>query len=180
MGDLIDRIKEFVGRNPPSHWYPPADDVAVAGAEAALCFALPSLLKECYTKIANGGFGPGYGVLGVNGGFAGDYGDIVSTYRQLSTDFASLGRRWDKDLLPFCAWGCAMLTCVKCDSSLRISTFDSGSLHPQQYGLAQFFEMWVAGVDILKADPDVYESESTMKNPFTGAPWKTKALRRKK
>ena len=35
-----------------------------------LGFHLPPLLRELYTQVANGGFGPGYGILGLEGGFA--------------------------------------------------------------------------------------------------------------
>jgi hypothetical protein len=179
MSDLIDQIREHLARKRPARLFPPADQFAVARAEASLGLRIPELLKRIYTEIANGGFGPGYGVLGVEGGFAGDYGDLVGTYRQLVTASESTGRVWQKDLLPFCAWGCAILSCVTCGSSLQVATFDSGSVWPQEYALEKFFEMWLEGVDILRADPNVYEAEVAMKNPFTRKPWKTKTLRRR-
>lgn len=41
----------------------PADAATLARAEAALGFALPPLLAELYLRIADGGFGPEYGLL---------------------------------------------------------------------------------------------------------------------
>lgn len=43
-----------------------ADRTAVARAETALGFALPPLLAGLYTRIADGGFGPEYGLLPVH------------------------------------------------------------------------------------------------------------------
>jgi len=44
--------------------------VVVATVESRLGFGLPPLLRELYTQVGNGGFGPGYGILGLEGGFA--------------------------------------------------------------------------------------------------------------
>lgn len=179
MSDLIQQINEHLARKCPPHLFPRVDQFAVARAEASLGLRIPELLKRCYTEVANGGFGPGRGVLGVEGGFAGDYGNLLGNYHQFVTGFQSTGRVWQKDLLPFCAWGCAILSCVTCDLSLEVTTFDSGSVWPQKYTVEQFFQMWLDGVDILRADPNVYEAENKLTNPFTGKPWKTRTLRRR-
>ncbi len=51
---------------------PPQYGVATIGAldaaEAELGFALPALLRRLYLEVENGGFGPGAGLLGVEGG----------------------------------------------------------------------------------------------------------------
>lgn len=59
---LLDRI------SPPP---PPASPAAAAEAETLVGTGLPKLLKELYA-IANGGFGPGYGLLGLRDGFTDD------------------------------------------------------------------------------------------------------------
>src|SRR5438552_9489750 len=46
----------------------PGDPIDVAGDETRLGFALPSLMKRVYTEIGNGGFGPGYGLIGLTNG----------------------------------------------------------------------------------------------------------------
>lgn len=45
--------------------------------KAILGFPLPPLLRALYTQLANGGFGPMYGLLGLAGGAPGDvYGRL--------------------------------------------------------------------------------------------------------
>jgi hypothetical protein len=50
--------------------FPPASVAVLEASEASLGFRLPPLLRDLYTKVANGGFGPGYGILGLEGGQA--------------------------------------------------------------------------------------------------------------
>lgn len=50
--------------------FPPTTLLAVAAAENELGFQLPPLLSQLYTQVANGGFGPGYGIFGLEGGYA--------------------------------------------------------------------------------------------------------------
>jgi len=74
MASLIERIKERVA-DPArrtddaqpcnSIVAAPAAPAEVDAAEAALGFGLPSLLRRLYVEIGNGGFGPGYGFIGV-------------------------------------------------------------------------------------------------------------------
>jgi hypothetical protein len=45
----------------------PVDDAAVARAEAELGFPLPPLLAGLYRRVADGGFGPEYGLLSLHG-----------------------------------------------------------------------------------------------------------------
>lgn len=74
MPSLIERIKERTA-------YPsrategadaimpkvaaPATEAEVRAAEEALGFPLPPLLRQLYREVGNGGFGPGYGFIGV-------------------------------------------------------------------------------------------------------------------
>ena len=50
----------------------PLDETNARASEKQLGFALPNLLTQLYSSIGNGGFGPGYGMLGVVGGAADD------------------------------------------------------------------------------------------------------------
>jgi hypothetical protein len=50
--------------------YPPTTISVVEATEKELGFRLPSLLSQLYTEVANGGFGPGYGIYGLEGGYA--------------------------------------------------------------------------------------------------------------
>lgn len=47
---------------------PPATEAQVAAAEGRYGIAFPPLLRRLYLEVANGGFGPGSGLLGVSGG----------------------------------------------------------------------------------------------------------------
>lgn len=49
--------------------FPPATEEALLQVEERLGFAHPSVLRDLYLHIANGGFGPGYGLIGIPGGF---------------------------------------------------------------------------------------------------------------
>ena len=73
----------------PRFAFPPATETQLLETEQQLGFRLPPLLCLLYTRIMNGGFGPGYGIIGVLGGFSftGDGGkNIVQSYRFFSQD----------------------------------------------------------------------------------------------
>src|SRR5512134_2461662 len=53
-----------------AHIYPPATLAPIEAAETAIGFRMPDLLRRLYLEIGNGGFGPGYGLVGVEGGYA--------------------------------------------------------------------------------------------------------------
>jgi hypothetical protein len=176
--DLLPRIKTHLRDQSIVQRFPTAPPILVANAERKIGISLPLLLKQCYLEIANGGFGPGLGIIGIGEGHISDYGDLVSTYLTLQHDAASGQKNVEPGVLPFCAWGCAMLTCVRCDNSQQILTFEEGLLWPQQYTLDGFCELWLAGKDILASDPGVRYADVTFINPFTRAPQTTKVRRR--
>jgi hypothetical protein len=165
---LICRIKTHIASSGGSLPFPAVSESVIARAEAEIGFALPTLLKLCYVEVGNGGFGPERGVIGIEGGHPSDYGNIVQTNKRLNRDMATLERKWEPGVLPFCAWGCAVLSCVKCDTTTRIWTYDNAQLWPQEYSLADFFELWIAGIDILSRDAALKPVEQTIRNPFTG------------
>ncbi|MEV6055180.1 SMI1/KNR4 family protein [Streptomyces sp. NPDC052107] len=77
--EVVEAVRRHVrGRVMP----PPATPQALAEAEAAIGFPLPSLLPRLYSEVANGGFGPGEGILGVRGGCPqGNFYDIAELYQ---------------------------------------------------------------------------------------------------
>ncbi len=84
-----------------------ASQAAVEEAEALLGRRLPELLRRLYLKVGNGGFGPGYGILGVRGGHADDTKrNAIDYYRDEFWPFLRRG------LLPICNWGCAIYSYV--------------------------------------------------------------------
>lgn len=59
-----------LGFRPRPRWFdgflePPASDDQVREAEQGLGFGLPTTLRAVYMLLANGGFGPGFGILGL-------------------------------------------------------------------------------------------------------------------
>lgn len=72
---------------------PPADDAAIADAEKRLGFGLPPPLKQLYAQVANGGFGPGAGIMPLE--------EVVGAYRGLiETPPGRRGQKWPAQLLP--------------------------------------------------------------------------------
>ena len=70
---------------------PPASDEAIAGAEAALGFALPDDLKQLYA-IADGGFGPGQGLYPLD--------RLVREYQDFTSEpFGPQGQLWPANLI---------------------------------------------------------------------------------
>jgi SMI1 / KNR4 family (SUKH-1) len=165
---LIERIGAYaVTRTTPLPFAIASED-AIEKAERSLGFSIPALLKACYLKVGNGGFGPGYGLIGVEHGYASDFGNLVETHEVLKQDQATEGREWPDGLLPFSEWGCNIFSCVDChDTQHRVYTFEDFAVHPQGYNLDKFFELWMSGVDILSYEPAEVESVEIL-NPFTG------------
>jgi len=72
---------------------PAVNDAAIADAEAALGFALPQPLRQLYAQVADGGFGPGPGILTLQ--------QLAETYRDLTaTPPGPRGQKWPAHLLP--------------------------------------------------------------------------------
>lgn len=137
-------------------------------AERRLGFPMPALLKACYLNIGNGGFGPGYGVIGIEGGYTSDYGNLVETHELLKQDLESEGDEWPSGLLAFCEWGCNIFSCVDCsDVRNPVYTFEDSAVRPQSYTLDRFFELWMSSVDILSYQSTQAE-RAEITNPFTG------------
>jgi hypothetical protein len=165
---LIERIRGYAISRATSLPFATASEESLGKAERGLGSCIPALLKACYLRVSNGGFGPGYGVIGVEGGFASDYGNLVETHAMLKQDQESQGREWPIGLLPFCEWGCNIFSCVDCqEMGNPVYTFEDFAVRPHGYTLDKFFELWMVGADILAYEPsEVDLIEIT--NPFTG------------
>src|SRR5262245_42878043 len=120
--DTIGKLAERIARDPhglgPTGFTfsaaPKATLEVVRGAEEKLGFALPPLLRRAYLEIANGGFGPGYGIMGVGDGFTDDLEhtvvDLYLSYRQRDPEDPTW--QWPHGLLPICHWGCVVYSAV--------------------------------------------------------------------
>ncbi|MGB3315361.1 MAG: SMI1/KNR4 family protein [Albidovulum sp.] len=119
--ELIENIKgrvpgyEMHLNGPPP---PPAAPFLAANSEAVehrLGFRLPDLLVQLYVEVGNGGFGPGYGLMGLGeGGFTDDLSQTADDlYRFWRSEEAKRDRCfWPKGVLPVSPLGCAMYACI--------------------------------------------------------------------
>jgi hypothetical protein len=125
--------------------------------ETQLGFALPAFLKRLYLEIANGGFGPGYGLIGTTGGARDDRGFI----RDLHAADNEPARRtrhpnWPEHAIRICNWGCGLYSLVDC-SSLEMILFNPDAdenefpnqLMPHRTTLPEFWQAWVDGTNLL-------------------------------
>ena len=121
--------------------YPPASAETLARAEERLGFRLPELLRKMYLEVGNGGYGPGYGIVGLEGGYLetdniafhdGSGLDLVQLYdgfrgvgeplSPIEHDFDAGGSLrmdpekdvWYNQLVPISNWGCWRISCIDC------------------------------------------------------------------
>lgn len=165
--------------------FPPTDAATLERAESLLGRRLPSLLRDLYKQVGDGGFGPGYGLLPL---FAAPNDEarecVVDLYLAFrSIDHSDPAWRWPADLVPFCDWGCAIRSCIDCSSDAgAIVTFDPNVREPgapmetalslTHATLRSWCEDWVAGVSLwdamFEADP---EWATVSVNPMTKVPF---------
>ena len=166
ISETIKSIRDFVGTQGKLPAYAPAEEQVIPQVERDLGFPLPELLRHCYLEIGNGGNGPGYGVIGVKGGYASDYGDLVETYHVSKQDQELLDLEWPNTMLPFSECGCNIYSRVDCSSAdQRVYTFQDSSLTAQAYSIAKFFDHWIHGISILDYQSDGMV-ETVIVNPF--------------
>jgi hypothetical protein len=77
----------------PATLPPPADPAAIEALESSLGGGLPPFLRRVYLEVADGGFGPGGGLLGVAASGA-------ALARMRAGDELPRGRAWPDRLLP--------------------------------------------------------------------------------
>lgn len=98
--------------------FPPATPEHIHRAEDCLGFRLPMLLRDIYLGVGNGGFGPGCGLLGIEGGHSfrsgGERYDAVSLYQAFRQRREPRGSAWEHGLLPICHWGCCYFSYIEC------------------------------------------------------------------
>jgi hypothetical protein len=122
-----------------------AQPSAIVAAEAALGYALPPLLRRLYTTVGNGGFGPGYGLLGLDGGHTDDGQTALSLWQKSEI--------LPRALLPICHWGCAIYSLVDCstidgamwglDPNPVPDEEEDKALFPQTVTFAEWLARWV-------------------------------------
>jgi hypothetical protein len=177
--DVFSRLKNHVlGGGTPK--FPPAPEDAVRRAEARLAFNIPKLLRRIYLNIANGGFGPGYGVIGIEGGRPSNLGTLVDTCEQVKRGAEYLGLEWQAGLLPFCDWGCNIFSCVDCGDPLHhVFRSEECEAYPAGCTLEEFFKGWIEGAEV-SAYGNEERTTAEIINPFTGKKFRITGGRKKK
>jgi hypothetical protein len=160
--DCLRLLQEQVVARAPGRRFPPATDEQIQAAELSLEFPLPAFLCRAYTTIANGGFGPGRGLLGVQGGAADEHGNsIVDLYDSFSAaNPEDRTWQWPEGLVPICPWGGSVYSCVDCATAegavicLDLTGYEPGRdlkefLIPQrQLTVEAWLRAWAEGVDL--------------------------------
>ena len=159
--NIIKSIQSKLANNPDSKRISILSDHEIVQSESILGFPVPALLKEIYSTIGNGGFGPGYGLLGLHNGFSDDLGNnAIELYKlNLLPDSDDPSWIWPTNLLPICHWGCAIYSCIDCSSETgEIVTFDP-NLHDESWktcfilqprNIESWIRAWIEDVDLWK------------------------------
>jgi len=94
--------------------YAPLSPSLLRAAESRMGLHLPAILQRLYLEVANGGFGPGYGLLGLTGGATSSHKETLETEYALKTRSEPRDPhwRWPVGLLPAFELGCGMFLCV--------------------------------------------------------------------
>jgi len=168
LADIFERVRKRIesGSKDPGDFAvrppaPVATYASIAADEHTLCFKVPALLKRLYVEVGNGGWGPGYGLLGLTGGAKDDLGQTavqcyVSLRERSTSDDSSW--RWPAGLLPLCHWGCAIYSCIDCTQpAFPMVAFDPNGRPFKDWteaffaecdGFDQWIGLWADGHDL--------------------------------
>ncbi|MFI2423457.1 SMI1/KNR4 family protein [Streptomyces sp. NPDC018955] len=149
----------------------PVDATALARAEATLGFALPPLLAELYLRIADGGFGPEYGLLPLlDSEPSGEPAAVAQYLARRESGREDPDWPWPEGVLPISHWGCGMYACVDCRSPrATVLLFEPNPGDPDHAwfldapGLADWLHSWVRGTGWYEE-----ENEGMDLAPWTG------------
>ena len=161
MDAIIALVRGRLPDGPSSLCAPLAREDALASDERRLGFRLPLLMKRLYREIGNGGFGPGYGLIGLSGGALDDIGrtapEIYASFSEPGEDDSDL--KWPRGLLPICHWGCAIYSCIACaapgfpmkifDPNLHVSASSwDDAFFDEALTFDDWIEAWARGQDL--------------------------------
>ncbi|MFD9904036.1 SMI1/KNR4 family protein [Streptomyces sp. NPDC059063] len=144
--EVIDAVRDYAR----THGLPaPATPEAITEAEQVIGFPLPPLLHRLYLDVANGGFGPNEGILGVRGGASqGDWRDLAEIH-QYGPDPSG---RVPVGLVPVYDWGCTIWSLVDFrDPAGPMWCNHQGELWLQGLNLAEWLSAALAGSLTLDA-----------------------------
>jgi hypothetical protein len=149
----------------------------VKSFEQSTGLQLPPFYVRLLTEVANGGFGPGFGLIGIPPYVDDDLrSDLREAYLEgRACDDVAL--RNPEGLLYLCSWGCAIYSYVDCTSATGPVVTDELLFGDQleftetSPGLAMWLADWLSGVDLESAMHRVTGYRDGT-NPFTRQPIK--------
>jgi hypothetical protein len=144
----------------------PLDLSSLGAIRDILGFDPPGLLVDLFTRIGNGGFGPGYGLMSLTPAPRRAFGgDAVAVHRFFQAAHAGdeidpmdEALAWPVGLLPIVHWGCTLYSCIDCSApDLPVLHFDCDGLdtdadkpvmqvaRPSGFGFAEWLNRWALG-----------------------------------
>ena len=159
---------------------PPLTEAELQEALSRLDVPPPDLMIALYREFGNGGFGMGYGMIGLGGGYRDDMG---ATCDELYAEFRcgpaqDPAWEWPHGLLPFCDFGCAIYACIDCTSeTANVVIWDPNNWEPDQdprlgmfasgMGFLDWMQAWASGINLWD---HLYESARPMEIYFDDTP----------
>jgi len=148
-----------------ARWMPlpaPASISELCRAETLIGCSLPPAITHIYSAVANGGFGPGYGLVGIGGGRRG-FSDWQGQ-RHCEDQYVLLrqdaGITWPAHLVPLCHWGCGIYSCAdasRADAPIFTAFGDAlyddppNAVMPANSTFAEWLQAWADGEDLWEA-----------------------------
>ncbi|WP_319461487.1 hypothetical protein [Micromonospora sp. RTP1Z1] len=138
--------------------------------------ALPPLLRRLYLQVGNGGFGPGYGLLGLRGGHTLDGGNALRAMQAHRTP-QPVPAEGPRVPLHICDWGCAILSILDLADG-QVWGFDPNPvpegvspLFPQHITITEWFARWLDGClyqPWMLQDPDTGRCRGAIGTDYAG------------
>jgi hypothetical protein len=107
--EIFEVVRSAVGPDLP----PVASLGAVAEVEEVIGYPLPPLLRRLYLQVANGGFGPQGGIIGVSGY---DYwsSDVFADITESAMAFRAEPNGRRQGMVQLLDWGCSIASLLDC------------------------------------------------------------------
>lgn len=170
-GNILAMYKTYPDPQRSGFAYPPASEEQLHLTEETLGFSLPSALCALYGQVANGGFGPGFGIIGAIGGYANDVDfhckDITDHYHyqpewylmnipdfryvdiaEFEQELASKKHiiipfdKYPDYLLPLCYKGCGIVDYIHAPTG-QLFAIEGSSDGPEMRHVASSLEEWL-------------------------------------
>jgi hypothetical protein len=175
---VADPTRRLDESTPAKPLRPPAKPDAIQLVESTIGFPIPTMLARLYTEVADGGFGPGYGLLPL----LDSKGSAAHPNRQVGDDDETIASvyldvrppSWPDQILPLWNWGDAIWSCLdaRVDNGPIITHDGVDGPTVTNFTLRSWLEAWMDGVNLW--DEIYQDKEAWVTNPFTKQPMKTK------